>query len=169
MSNTTNMISTCSSIKSNQFFKGNINFLYHIHISLLFTSLYIHFQLISPSSYGTAFQLDNLGDLIINSTTQGFGSPLGYYSFKRNQSQDIIIEFVHYNEDAYFSLSWQSLSTDVSLIPPKAFKYYQNITFTNLTILTSSVDPQESLDLLFFAFFIFYFFHFYSKSPEEFS
>ena len=106
----------------------------------------------------SAFQLDNLGDLIINTTTQGFGSPLGSYNFKNNQSQEIIIEFVHYNEDAYFSLSWQSLSTDFSLVPQNAFKNYQNITFTNLTISTSSVDPQESSGLPFFTFFIYIFF-----------
>ena len=82
--------------------------------------------------FQTAFNSFHPGILVINSTI-GSGSTTGTYDFKNNGSSEIIVEYVHYLEDGFLSLYWQSISTILSVIPFSAFSNYQNISFSNVT------------------------------------
>ena len=94
----------------------------------------------------TSFNSLHPGRLIINTTAQGLGSPLGTYNFttSTSTSQEIVIEYVHYTEDAYLRLYWQSTSTDLAVIPSKAFSNYQNISFSNVSVTHSSLSALHS-------------------------
>ena len=70
--------------------------------------------------------------------------------FTRNLQQEFVLEYVHYTEDAYFSLFWESMSTVFEEIPSNAFSNYQNITFTNLTVANSVVSALQSTGMNYF-------------------
>ncbi len=84
------------------------------------------------------------GDLVINSTAMNGQTLIGYYNFTDLHYREFLLEFIHHVDDARLKLSWESISTPLSVVPPSAFHHWRNMSHYNLTIHPTTLCPSCS-------------------------
>jgi hypothetical protein len=81
---------------------------------------------------GAMLNSTNLGTVVCDGAN--ISRLTGVYQFTDARSREFTMDYVHYTEESFVALYWQSLSTPYSLVPASAYSHWRNISHYNTTI-----------------------------------